>query len=88
MRINKYINHKIRSLIYKRTKAYMEWIKDSQKTESWKKWIESGAESFSPTHDVMVYEICSLPSYKKWWGLKEIYPYEKIDYLKTGKIYK
>jgi hypothetical protein len=73
-------------LLYRRTKAYKKWIEDSVQTESAKKWFESGAESFSETHDAMVDEICSLPSYKKWWGLKESYPYEKEDYIKTGKI--
>jgi CRISPR/Cas system-associated protein Cas7 (RAMP superfamily) len=79
MKIDKYINHKIRAIIYQRTKAYKIWINDSVKTESAKKWFESGAKSFSDTHDVMVSEICSLPSYKKWWGLKEIYLYEKTE---------
>ena len=88
MRIDIYLNHKIRTLIYQRTKAYKIWLIDSAKTESAKKWFELGAEPFSDTHDVMVDEICLIPSYKKWWGLKEIYPYEKIDYIKTGKIYK
>jgi hypothetical protein len=88
MKIFTYINHKIRQTIYKRTKSYWIWVKDTAKTESAKKWFESGAEPFSDTHDIMVDEICSLPSYKKWWGLKEIYPYEKEDYIKTGKIYK
>ena len=83
-----YLNHKIRQIIYTKIKSYKIWLYDVVKTESAKKWFESGAKSFSDTHDVMVSEICSLPSYKKWWGLKEIYPYEKEDYIKTGKIYK
>jgi hypothetical protein len=86
MNLFKIIKEKIKSAIYRKTKAYKTWLKDSSNTESYKRWIKSGGESYSATHDVMVDEICSLPSYKKWWGLREIYPLEKADYLKSGKI--
>lgn len=75
--------NKLKSLIYRHTKQYKKWIEDSKNTESYKKWIDSEAEPYSDTHDKMTEEICNLDSYRKWWGLKEVYPREKKDYLKN-----
>jgi hypothetical protein len=80
------IDGTIRHMIFKKTKAYKVWLKDARNTESFKQWISSGGKSYSETHDIMVNEICSLPSYKKYWRLKEYYPFEKMDYLKQGDI--
>lgn len=78
------ILHQIRyyfaPIIYRRTKAYKKWTEDVIKTKSFQEWEKESypdSDSYSDSHDALIEELCSLPSYKKWWGLKEGYLSEK-----------
>ena len=76
----------IKKIIFTKTKGYIIWIEEISKLESFKKWIDSGAESYSEEHDKMVEEVCKLNSYKEWWGLRESYKLEKEEYLEGNKL--